>query len=207
MRYQLLSICLVAGFASAQTPDGRVAFQSRCTDCHGTDANGGEHGPSIRARLPGRTDQELMQVLRDGVPQRGMPSFKDLPEAEIRALVAHLRTLAPPPGGGRGGRGVQPPLKVQLTSGKEIEGTVLNRTGYELQGAHRRSEDPLAARAGRAVPRGDLAGRLDQHARRLRRQSLQPDEADRHVERVEAGAQVGVRGAELGPSAGHAAGA
>jgi alcohol dehydrogenase (cytochrome c) len=134
MRTPLLTAFFLAlGLGSAQTPDGRAAFQSRCTDCHGTDGNGGEHGPSIRARLAGRTEQELATVLRDGVPQRGMPSFKDLPATEINALVAHLRTLAPPAGGGRGGRGTPASIKVQLTDGKEIDGTVLGRTGRELQ--------------------------------------------------------------------------
>ena len=39
------------GAAMAQTPEGRFSFQTRCAVCHGTDGNGGEHAPSILARV------------------------------------------------------------------------------------------------------------------------------------------------------------
>ena len=39
------------GIALAQAPEGRQSFQTRCSVCHGTDGNGGEHGPSILARV------------------------------------------------------------------------------------------------------------------------------------------------------------
>ena len=46
--------------AAAQGVDpGQQAFVSRCARCHGTDGNGGEIGPSITARIPLRTDEDL----------------------------------------------------------------------------------------------------------------------------------------------------
>ena len=39
------------GAVMAQAPEGRASFQNRCAICHGTDANGGEHAPSILAQL------------------------------------------------------------------------------------------------------------------------------------------------------------
>ncbi|HEY2017301.1 MAG TPA: PQQ-binding-like beta-propeller repeat protein [Bryobacteraceae bacterium] len=134
MLIRWFAICSVAlGVAVAQIPEGRAAFQSRCSDCHGTDGNGGEHGPSILRRLQNRTPDELTAVIRTGVPASGMPPFADLPPAEISALVAFLRSIAPPPGAARGGRGFQTRAKVQLTDGKELEGTVIGSTAREMQ--------------------------------------------------------------------------
>src|SRR5687768_2901281 len=120
------------GIALAQAPDGRLAFQNRCAGCHGTDGNGGEHGPSILARIQARNDQELTTVIREGVPQRGMPAFNDMPAAEIGPLVSFLRTLIRP-AGGRGGRGVPARVKINLTDGKTLEGAAIGRTGREMQ--------------------------------------------------------------------------
>src|SRR6476646_1557516 len=90
--------------AFAQAPEGRASFQTRCAGCHGTDGNGGEHAPSILARLQRSNDQELTAFLREGVPLKGMPSFNDLPAPEMAALVPFLRVIAPPPqAAGRGG--------------------------------------------------------------------------------------------------------
>jgi alcohol dehydrogenase (cytochrome c) len=114
--------------ALAQSPDGRVAFQSRCSGCHGTDGNGGEHAPSILTSLATKNDEALGTIIRDGVPLKGMPSFKQLPDAEVRAIVAHMRTIAPRR------RGFAPVrLKVQLTDGTSLDGFAVGRTSRELQ--------------------------------------------------------------------------
>jgi alcohol dehydrogenase (cytochrome c) len=123
----------VSAMALAQSPDGRVAFQSRCSGCHGTDGNGGEHAPSIWTSLATKNDEELATIVRDGVPLKGMPSFKQLPGAEVSAIVAHMRTIAPRRGGG-GRRGFAPVrLKVQLTDGTALDGFAVGRTSRELQ--------------------------------------------------------------------------
>ena len=115
-----------ASIALAQAPDGRVAFQSRCSGCHGTDGNGGEHAPSILPSLATGSDEELALIIRDGVPLKGMPAFKQLPEMETRALVGFMRTL-------RRRRGAPVRMKVRLSDDTEIEGVPIGRTSRELQ--------------------------------------------------------------------------
>jgi alcohol dehydrogenase (cytochrome c) len=133
LRLRLIAFLVSAGIALAQAPEGRSSFQTRCAACHGTDANGGEHAPSILARLQAQSETELATVVREGVPAKGMPGFRDIPEPELRALTAFLKTLAAP-GGGRGGRrGFQTRLTVQLTDGKSLAGLVIGRTSRELQ--------------------------------------------------------------------------
>ncbi len=118
----------VSVMALAQSPDGRLAFQSRCSGCHGTDGNGGEHAPSILTSLATKNDEQLNTIIRDGVSLKGMPSFKQLPDAEVRAIVGHMRSLAPRR------RGFAPVrLKVQLTDGTSLDGFAVGRTSRELQ--------------------------------------------------------------------------
>src|SRR5437870_10350619 len=84
MRMRVFAVALVAaGAVMAQSPDARAEFQSRCSGCHGTDGNGGEHGPSILTRIQSLNDQALTAFLREGVPLRGMPAFNDIPEPEM----------------------------------------------------------------------------------------------------------------------------
>jgi alcohol dehydrogenase (cytochrome c) len=132
MRICSFALFLVAiGSANAQAPEGRSSFQNRCGVCHGTDGNGGEHAPSILAPVQSRNDQELIALLREGVPLRGMPAFNDVPEPELRTLVGFLRTLVPP--GRRGGRGMVTRMKVQLTDGKSLDGVAIGSTAREVQ--------------------------------------------------------------------------
>src|SRR5579863_9508560 len=126
MKIRLFVLCVtVLGTAMAQAPDGKQAFQSRCSGCHGTDGNGGEHGPSILARLQSSTNRELADFLEGGAPGRGMPAFSSLPAAEMTALVTFVRTLAPPR--------TQTRIQAAMTDGRTLEGVALAQTGRELQ--------------------------------------------------------------------------
>ena len=125
----LLALEAVLTTVWAQVPDGRSAFQLRCAGCHGADANGGEHAPTILPALGLKSDEELTTILIDGVPRKGMPSFKQLPEGETKALVAFLRSIAP-----RRRRGFGPVrMQISLTDGTKLEGAALGSTSRELQ--------------------------------------------------------------------------
>ncbi|MSV31023.1 MAG: c-type cytochrome [Bryobacterales bacterium] len=121
----------LCAMAWAQSPDGRAAFQSRCTGCHGVDGNGGEHAPTILTTLATRNDEELATIIRDGVPRKGMPAFKELPPGEVTSLVAFMRTLTQARQGRRGGPPVR--IKVTLTDGATLDGFAIARTSRELQ--------------------------------------------------------------------------
>src|SRR5712691_10775845 len=92
----VMFIALLTAAAQEQAgPGGRATFVSRCAGCHGTDGNGGELGPAITNRVLMRGDQDLMAVIRDGIPAAGMPSFAMLTPSEASDLVRYLRTLQP----------------------------------------------------------------------------------------------------------------
>ena len=120
----------VPAVAWAQSPEGRTTFQSLCSGCHGTDGNGGEHAPSILTSLATKNDEELTRIVREGVPRKGMPAFKQIGDADMRTLVAFMRTM----GQRRGGRrGMPVRQSVTLTDGTKLDGFALGRTGRELQ--------------------------------------------------------------------------
>ena len=95
----LCVMCLPASVAAQSAETGRKAYAGRCAGCHGTNGNGGELGPGIATRVPARTDDDLSSLIRQGLPTAGMPAFPNLADAEVRDLIAFLRTLKPREGG------------------------------------------------------------------------------------------------------------
>lgn len=76
---------------------GQKVFEMRCAACHGLNGRGGEHAPDIVANpnLSSASDQTFFQIIRDGIPRRGMPGFNlILTRAQIRAVVGYLRAEA-----------------------------------------------------------------------------------------------------------------
>jgi mono/diheme cytochrome c family protein len=84
--------------------DARALFAESCAKCHGTDGR----AKTFRGRLLGAqnlteakwqtisTDQEITAAIKTG--PKAMPAFeKKLSQAEIAALVAYVRSLAPAP--------------------------------------------------------------------------------------------------------------
>src|SRR5688572_25452088 len=72
---------------------GQKLFTDHCATCHGTDGNGGELGPNIATRVPLRSDEELANVVRQGLGAAGMPAFPAISESDMPALIGKLRSL------------------------------------------------------------------------------------------------------------------
>jgi cytochrome c oxidase cbb3-type subunit 3 len=93
---------------------GRLSFETRCATCHGLDGRGGEHAPGIvdNSRVQSRKDPELAEVIRSGIPDKGMPSFHFLTNGQINALVQYIRTL--------GGKGKPANMKGDPAAGAKL---------------------------------------------------------------------------------------
>jgi alcohol dehydrogenase (cytochrome c) len=95
-----LVVCLQILFASgkllAQEPDpGARQYAATCGGCHGLDGSGSAKGSAI-AKLPqviALPDAELIRIVREGVPGKGMPGMKQLGDEKIAAVVTYLRKL------------------------------------------------------------------------------------------------------------------
>ena len=130
MVYCRLLLCLfflpVAFAQKQQSEEGYRRFESSCSICHGADGTGGEFGPNISTRLPKLSDEQLTAVIHGGLPRRGMPAFPNLEGPKLADLVGFLRTLKPR---------VNDVVKrtAITTTGKILEGTVLNQSNDDLE--------------------------------------------------------------------------
>ncbi len=125
-----LSLILVAASVlNAQDPllAGRKTFENRCSGCHGADGNGGELGPAIARRALNLTDAQIKTTVLEGLPTKGMPA-NNVSEAELPSLLVYIRSMRPRR------YGFQPyPLKVTLTTGKTLDGTVIGESFDDAQ--------------------------------------------------------------------------
>src|SRR5947208_15641755 len=74
--------------------DGGRGFRSTCANCHGPDGDevaGIDLGRGVFRRA--KTNQELVQIIRSGVPGTAMPG-SDMPVAQAEQIVAYLTSLA-----------------------------------------------------------------------------------------------------------------
>src|ERR1700751_5809290 len=105
MNRKSLSLVLSVAFVLALTPaafaaaDGAALYKAKCASCHGPDGGGTTPmGKAMKLRdlrspeVQKQSDQELARITADGKGK--MPSYKGkLTEAEIKAIVAYIRTL------------------------------------------------------------------------------------------------------------------
>ena len=86
----VLLFVLFGSLSAAQQPFARL-----CAGCHGEDARGTARGPGLtmNARVAEQSVEQLRAYLERGNPGAGMPSFTDLPAAELVSLAKYLRRL------------------------------------------------------------------------------------------------------------------
>src|SRR5450755_4082501 len=91
-----LGVVACAGMRGlAQGDVGARQYAVTCAGCHAADGSGSLKGPAIAAlpRTIARSDAELVRIVRDGVPGKGMPGVKAIGDEKIAAVVGYLRTL------------------------------------------------------------------------------------------------------------------
>src|ERR1700693_5804666 len=92
----LLFLCSAAlwGQTEIDLADGKATFRSNCAFCHGLTGGGGR-GPALISRqfLHGSTDDDIKNVIRNGVPGTTMPAL-EFEKKELDHLVVYLRTLS-----------------------------------------------------------------------------------------------------------------
>jgi cytochrome c oxidase cbb3-type subunit 3 len=100
--------------AATSVSGGQQTFDSTCAACHGLDGKGGERAPDIATRpeVTRLSDQDLLRVLRTGIPEKGMPPFAALGSAKLSALLTYVRSLQ--------GKGTETPVAGNAERGKEI---------------------------------------------------------------------------------------
>ena len=130
MRAMLVSVAAVLAAVPLIAQDvnpGRRVFETRCARCHGADGKGGELGPSIIGRLPTHDDDSLTALVKEGLPQRGMPPNQVTPQ-EMGALTNFLRSIQR-----QGPERELPKLSAKLVDGKILDGVMVNQGFDDVQ--------------------------------------------------------------------------
>lgn len=102
-RWNIVAYLLSLRATPRQVAEGEGLYAQRCMQCHG--ALGAGDGPNARSlsQVPAeigtlawhaaRSDDQIAVVTRDGVSGTAMPPARELDTAQVRSLVAYLRTL------------------------------------------------------------------------------------------------------------------
>ena len=61
-------------FPQSDLESGKQMFETSCASCHGFDAGGGQ-GPNIQRAPANRGDDEVVKIIKNGVPGTGMPAL------------------------------------------------------------------------------------------------------------------------------------
>jgi cytochrome c553 len=102
----LIVALAAAGFSSFAFGDVAATWTAKCKSCHGADGNGTvtAMGKKPNSGLKDYTsadvqaamkDDDMFTAIKDGVKDTKMPGYaaKGLTDDDIKALVAHIRTL------------------------------------------------------------------------------------------------------------------
>jgi high-affinity iron transporter len=102
-RWNIISYVMTLRTPSPRVAEGEGLFVQRCAQCHGALGAGDGSQARTLSRIPQeigslawqstRTDQQLVKVVRDGVPGTAMPPSRDLTPDQTANVVAYLRTL------------------------------------------------------------------------------------------------------------------
>ncbi|HEY1679884.1 MAG TPA: c-type cytochrome [Candidatus Sulfotelmatobacter sp.] len=79
----------------ALNSEGRIPFNTSCSECHGLDGRGTDKAIDIAtsASIRNLTDSQIASIISEGVIEEGMPAFRSLNENQLRALVGYVRIL------------------------------------------------------------------------------------------------------------------
>jgi len=81
-------------FPAEAVERGRAQFAQSCAFCHGPNANGGTHGPSLIRSAVVRHDENgnlIGAVIREGRPERGMPAVQ-LSPGQVADIVTFVKS-------------------------------------------------------------------------------------------------------------------
>lgn len=92
----LFIVALLCSGSLSAAPNGARLYELNCSACHGLNGEGGVGVPlALPAFLNSVDDHFLFTTIREGRPGRVMPAHPSLSEAQVKAIVSHLRSWVP----------------------------------------------------------------------------------------------------------------
>jgi cytochrome c oxidase cbb3-type subunit 3 len=91
VKFILMAMVFMAATVQA-APDGADLYSHNCAACHGSNGNGGVGVPlALPSFIDSVPDDYLRKTIRHGRPGRVMPAFRLLSDAQVDAIVSHVR--------------------------------------------------------------------------------------------------------------------
>ena len=99
MKKQILTLILLAAATAVNAaPEGGALFHTHCAVCHGDKGEGGVGVPlSLPSFIDTVSNEYLVNTIRLGRPGRIMPAFPKLSDAQVDAIVGHMRSWSDVP--------------------------------------------------------------------------------------------------------------
>ena len=117
MRLIIGIILLSVSSLATSAPRGDELYANHCASCHGDTGAGGVGVPlSLPSFLESVDDDFLRKTIRYGRPGRVMPAFRALSNAQVNAIVSHIRGWSGKPAPDFSGK----PVRGDIEHGKQL---------------------------------------------------------------------------------------
>lgn len=98
MKYFFFLFILAFSLNVNSAPHGDELYATHCSSCHGIDGKGGVGVPIALPSFLGSVSNEYLEkTIRHGRPGRIMPAFVSLSDAQVSAIVKHVRSWSDKP--------------------------------------------------------------------------------------------------------------
>ncbi|MBE9560231.1 MAG: c-type cytochrome, partial [Proteobacteria bacterium] len=98
MKYFFFLFILAFSLNVNSAPHGDELYATHCSSCHGIDGKGGVGVPiALPSFLNSVSNEYLQKTIRHGRPGRIMPAFASLSDAQVSAIVKHVRNWSDKP--------------------------------------------------------------------------------------------------------------
>lgn len=91
MKNLVFILLVLISFSSHLLADGKSLYQQYCASCHHVEKIGFSGPPLLEDSLKSYRDEDLKNIIKNGIPATSMPSFSQLNEEEIGEIIAFLR--------------------------------------------------------------------------------------------------------------------
>ncbi len=131
----VLGIFVLADFAAAADAGaGGIVYDAKCKGCHGEDGAGGPLPNTSLLPAVQKSDSELKNIIRNGIPNTSMPPFtvSTLNDTDLDNVIAYIKASVHPPTPTETATETVTPTATPVTTTSTPEATTSKTPGFEI---------------------------------------------------------------------------